>query len=88
MNMGLEDRDIDRFLNLIDLVKRCPKVNLGQNTAQKKKLIMRFIEGTLKGQEISLDPEEMPIIFGKGDPNQEVGQKNGFRKISGAKICS
>ena len=47
---------------------------------------MRFIQGALKGQEILLDTEEMPIMFGKNDPNQEAGLMKNFKKIEGDKI--
>jgi len=49
---------------------------------------MRFVQGSFKGQQIILDTEEMPIIFGKSDPNQEAGQKKDFRKLEGEKICN
>ena len=50
--------------------------------------MLRFVEGSLKGQKIDLDPEEMPIVFGKDDENQEVGQKKGIRTLTGNRICS
>ena len=75
-------------MNIIDLMKRCSKINLQSKTGPKKKLKMRFIEGELKGQEIKLDTEEMPIIFGKSDPNQEAGMKKDFKKLVGNKICN
>lgn len=50
--------------------------------------MLRFVEGSLKGQQIKLDTEEMPIVFGKSDPNQEAGEMKNFRKIEGEKICS
>ena len=61
----MESKEIDRFMNLIDLMKRISKINLQENKGPKKKLVMRFIEGSLKGQKVILDTEEMPIIFGK-----------------------
>jgi hypothetical protein len=75
-------------MNLLDLMKRVSKINLRENTGPKKKLVMRFIEGNLKGKQIQLDPEEMPIIFGKCDPNQEAGQKKDFLQLEGTKICN
>lgn len=83
----MEEKESDRFMNLMDLMKRISKINLQQNVGPKKKLVMRFIEGGLKGQQIILEPEEMPIIFGKTDPNQEAGQKKDFR-LEGDKICN
>ena len=56
-------------------MKRISKINLQQNTGKKKKLVMKFIHGPLKNTELMLNPEEMPINFGKSDPNQEAGQK-------------
>jgi len=50
-------------------MKRIGKIGLQANTGPKKRLVMRFIEGGLKGHSIELDTEEMPIIFGKNDPN-------------------
>lgn len=67
-------------------MKRTTKINLQQNTGPKKKLVMRFIQGALKGQEILLDTEELPIIFGKQEANQESGNMKNFRKIEGDKI--
>ena len=37
---------------------------------------------------IRLDPEEMPIAFGRSDPNQEAGQKKDLVELMGDKICS
>tara|TARA_B110000285_G_C15102744_1_gene605969 strand:- start:1306 stop:1557 length:252 start_codon:yes stop_codon:yes gene_type:complete len=41
-DIGIEQKEIDRFMNLIDLMKRSTssKVNMG-NAAQKKTLIIR-----------------------------------------------
>jgi hypothetical protein len=41
-NIGIEDKEIDRFMNLVDLMKRSTssKVNL-YNAAQKKLLVIR-----------------------------------------------
>jgi hypothetical protein len=58
-------------MNLIDLMKR----NMLQNTYQqqaKKMLILKFTQGSLK-TDVVLDPEDMPIVFGCSDPNQEAG---------------
>jgi serine/threonine protein phosphatase PrpC len=85
-SIGLELKEIDRYLNLVNLMKRTTKINLQQNTGPKKKLVMRFIQGALKGQEILLDTEELPIIFGKQEANQESGNMKNFRKIEGDKI--
>lgn len=84
----MEQKEIDRFMNLIDLMKRISKINLQQTTGPKKKLVMRFVEGSLKGQQIQLDTEEMPIVFGKSDPNQEAGQKKDFRQLVGDKVVN
>jgi hypothetical protein len=35
-----------------------------------------------------LDTEEMPIIFGKADSNQEAGQKKDFVQLQGNKISN
>lgn len=84
--IGIEQKEIDRFFNLVNLMKRTSKINLQQNTGVKKKLVMRFLEGSLKGTVIPLDLEEMPILFGKSDPDQEAGQMKNFHKIEGEKI--
>lgn len=63
--MGMESKEIDRFMNLIDLMRRNTKISLQQNHGPKKMLVMKFIQGPLAGKEIPLDPEEMPIVFGK-----------------------
>ena len=54
-------------------MKRICKINLQQSTGTKKKLVLKFIRGPLESTELVLNPEEMPIIFGKSDPNQEAG---------------
>ena len=69
---GLEQKEIDRFVNLIDLMKRSSKINLQSVQGPKKKLTLRFIDGSLKGKTVDLDTARMPFIFGKSD-NQEVG---------------
>lgn len=43
--MSLKDKEIDRFMNLLDLMKRSSHYNLQQNTAAKKQLVLRFIQG-------------------------------------------
>ena len=60
--LGLETKEIDRFMNLIDLMKRNTKINIQMNTNQnaKKMLMLKFIAGPLQ-QEILLDPDNMPI---------------------------
>jgi hypothetical protein len=68
--MGLGPRDIDRFMAQVDQLKRVCKVNLQQNTAAKKKLVMRFVEGKLSGTKIVLNVDEMPIVFGAADPSE------------------
>jgi hypothetical protein len=65
----LEEKEIDRFLNLIDLMKRSTKISFQQNQGPKKKLIMRFIKGLDKT--IILDPENMPLVFGKVDKTHQ-----------------
>ena len=52
-------------------------------------LVVKFISGPNKQEkEILLDPEDMPIVFGKSNPNQESGQKKGQVELQGdRKIC-
>ena len=50
-------------------------------------LILRFFKGPLQ-KEILLDPENMPIIFGKQESNSEAGQQYYRVDISGEKICT
>ena len=47
--LGLETKEIDRFMNLIDLMKRNTKINIQMNTNQnaKKMLMLKFIAGPL-----------------------------------------
>ena len=62
-NIGIEDKEIDRFMNLVDLMKRSnsSKVNL-YNTSQKKLLVIRQVLGG--NHTVVLDPDNMPIVFG------------------------
>lgn len=86
--LGLETKEIDRFMNLIDLMKRNTKINIQINHASNKKmLILKFIAGPLKS-EILLDPDNMPIQFGKAAMNAEAGQQKFFVDLQGDKICS
>mmetsp|Transcript_29349 Transcript_29349/g.44235 ORF Transcript_29349/g.44235 Transcript_29349/m.44235 type:complete len:238 (+) Transcript_29349:671-1384(+) len=74
-------------MNLIDLMKRSTKISFQQNSGPKKQLVMRFVSGMDK--QIVLDPEEMPLVFGKADKNlQQVGQKSDMIELEGPKICS
>lgn len=41
--MSLKDKEIDRFMNLLDLMKRSSHYNLQQNTTPKKQLVLRFV---------------------------------------------
>ena len=50
-------------------------------------LVLKFIAGPMK-QEILLDPENMPIQFGKLAQNPEVGLQRFFVELPGDKICS
>ena len=54
--MGMESKEIDRFMNLIDLMRRNTKISLQQKHDAKKVLVMRFIQGPLANKEIILDP--------------------------------
>ena len=45
--LGLETKEIDRFMNLIDLMKRNTKINIQMNANAKKMLILKFIAGPL-----------------------------------------
>lgn len=54
-------------------MKRSTHINLNMDGTAKKMLVMRFIEGPINRQ-IVLDPDQMPIVFGQKDPNQESGQ--------------
>ena len=63
----LEQKEIDRFMNLIDLMRSQRSRSsslLESNKGQKKELVLRFIQGPLK-KEIQLNPDDMPIVFGK-----------------------
>jgi hypothetical protein len=71
--LGLIPQEIDRFMNLVELMKRSTHINLNMDGTAKKMLVMRFIEGPINRQ-IVLDPDQMPIVFGQKDPNQESGQ--------------
>ena len=85
--IDLEQKEIDRFMNLIDLMKRSPQIS-NSYSGPKKQLTMRFtLDGAHKNTEIVLDPEAMPIIFGNSN-NQEVGQKADFVQLKGTKICN
>lgn len=68
--MGLGQREIDKFMQQVDKLKRVCKVNLQQNTQAKKKLVMRFVEGKLTGTKIELNVDELPIVFGAADPSE------------------
>ncbi len=59
-------------MNLIDLMKRKMLQNTYKQQA-KKMLILKFTNGSLK-KDVILHPEDMPIVFGCKDPNQEAGQ--------------
>jgi len=50
-------------------------------------LKLKFISGPLE-KEILLDPENMPIQFGKTAMNPEAGQQKFFVELQGEKICS
>lgn len=61
--LGLKLQEIDRFMNLIELMKRSTHINLQSNSPPKKMLVMRFVHGPIN-REILLDPDQMPIVFG------------------------
>ena len=50
-------------------------------------MILKFTQGPLK-TDVKLDPEDMPIVFGCRDLNQEAGQKSKCVEMIGPKICS
>ena len=57
----MDNIEIDRFMNLLDLMKRNTKINIqNNNTNGKKMLMLKFIAGGLN-KEILLDPDHMPI---------------------------
>jgi len=62
--MGLQDSEIDRFLQLFEVMKSSQNLNLLSSNKMRKMLVLKFVSGPLD-KEIILDPEEMPIIFGK-----------------------
>jgi hypothetical protein len=74
-------------MNLMDLMKRNMLQSQYQQSSPKKQLILTFTSGPLK-QEVKLNPEDMPIVFGCSDPNQEAGQKQKSVTLFGPKICS
>ena len=61
--MGLIPQEIDRFMNLIELMKRSTHINLNMDGTAKKMLVMKFVQGPINRQ-IVLDPDQMPIVFG------------------------
>jgi len=55
-------------MNLVDLFRRSSKINISANGEQPRKLlIMKLIDGPIK-REITLHPEQLPIIFGRTPP--------------------
>ena len=67
---------------------RRTKIDLQFNNNQKKMLVLKFISGSNKGKEMLLDPEDMPIVFGLSNPNQETGQQKGWVELQNdQKIC-
>jgi hypothetical protein len=72
---------------LIDLMKRNMLQNTYQQQQPKKQLILKFIKGPLE-TDVVLDPEDMPIVFGCSDSNQEAGQKLKCVEMTGPKIVS
>jgi len=45
--MGLQEGEVDRFLNLLDIMKRNQKFNLHKTSGPKKMLVLKFISGPL-----------------------------------------
>jgi len=69
-------------------MKRTTKINISPNGGQPKKLlVMKFIAGHIK-KEIILDPEHMPIVFGRTMQNVEAGQNGNFVELYGDKISN
>jgi hypothetical protein len=64
-------------MNLVDLMKRSnsSKVNL-HNAPQKKLLVIKQVQGG--NHSVVLDPDNMPIVFGSKEKNQQTGQKGNF----------
>lgn len=66
---GVQDQEVDRLFNQIDLLRRSSNMNISQNGNQARKLlVMKLIDGPIK-RDITLDPEQLPIIFGRTPPD-------------------
>ena len=88
LKFGVETKETDRFMNLIELMKRTAKINLSSSAGQAKKLlVMKMVNGPMK-REILLDPDHMPIVFGRADINREAGSNGNFIEIIGDKISN
>ena len=48
---------------------------------------MKMVQGPMK-REILLDPDHMPIVFGRADINREAGSNGNFIEILGEKISN
>ena len=75
---GVQDSEINRYFNLVDLLKRSSKLNISANKDQPKKLlILKLIDGPIK-KNIVLHPEQMPITFGRQAPKMSKAMNNRF----------
>ena len=68
-------------------MKSNQNIDILTNKGPKKMLVLKFVSGPLK-KSIVLDPEEMPIIFGKPDPDQEAGHMKNLIALQGEKIST
>ena len=69
-------------MSLIDAYKRHRMVLAKE---KKKCLVLRFLNGSKKV--INLNPEKLPLVFGKGEQNPESGQRYSFVELDGEKMA-
>lgn len=72
---GIQESEISRFNNCIQLLKRSSKLNIQTNGDQPKKLlVMKLTDGPIQ-KEILLHPEQLPIVFGRNAKGIKVNRK-------------
>ena len=59
--------------------------NFPLKSPKRKALVLEFLGGN--DQVVRLDPDQLPIVFGKADKNPESGQQYGFYELTGDKIA-
>jgi hypothetical protein len=55
-------------MTAIGFLKKNNNLKVFETCAPQKMLVLNFVSGKIAKQ-IILDPEEMPIVFGRPDPN-------------------